>query len=604
MDEDLYINGRSVNTLSNNEIKKVLSGKGAKKKRSSFLEKYNNSDDLHPQKRRSVLNPSKLTDFKNSDVDNSSKQQLSNHDINKTNAQELFIKITNKVDFSSVLRNTGLDGSLNFQLITEYAKYISLRVISNDLDSTLLQPPPMLLVFYKNHILDTRNYNDFLKLIGANLNTDPNRNMFDINFDDDEENNLLSKRYEHTLNIYKNLFGEINNKIWPENWEHVLEPRKSLVKKEIQYEESCIVLEDSDTEVSVKEKRNLEIICIDTEESEQEDEFVHFEKQNNEENYSNNNYNNINKNNKNNNSNNNDNENDIDNCNDNDNEKDINDKNDKINNDINNNKIDINYNNNNNIDNNHKEGDISNTINGNKSKKPIISKKKKQKKTTLFKGLNFLITGFDKDAEKISEFITLGSGKVYDNINTFFSISDKHIGNIPNKMILASESAKTIKCIRGIVEGVDCIKVDWIYDFSEPEKLKPFDNYILPFGKSVFTQNNIYPTEDFNIKELFSNFKIEILTQDRNGSFIDDWSPILRKCGAKVVKRMFAKSKTDVYLLDDRYTNTPFHKISSDTGVPIVSTKWVFQSIIHQKRLDYNIHPSFLILNNEQKYKK
>ncbi|EGC30646.1 hypothetical protein DICPUDRAFT_83432 [Dictyostelium purpureum] len=269
-----------------------------------YLDNYNNSVNLSRPTRKSILNSSKLTDsYSNSNINtryrsrnnidniinnsnsiNNSKntieiekniddyknylkfnpEQLNNQDSRTTgfdnlNAHKYYKLITEKINFCDIAQRTGFDDSLSFQLVSEYAKFMSLRIISNDLDSTILQPPPMIQIFYKYHILDTKSYFEFIKLINVELNSDPDR--LDIIIDDEEENKLLSKRYEHTLNIYKKNFANINNKIWPNNWDQCLalthEKTNKFSNRHAQFEENNAGKNDS--KVRNLQKKELEL---------------------------------------------------------------------------------------------------------------------------------------------------------------------------------------------------------------------------------------------------------------------------------------------------------------------------------------------------------
>ncbi|KYR02431.1 hypothetical protein DLAC_01270 [Tieghemostelium lacteum] len=107
--------------------------------------------------------------------------------------------------------NVTLKEPMGIQLLKEYNRFITMKVIENDVDSEILYPSPLIKMMWSHHVLNTKKYDELSNLIGFKLHYDTH-----ITLDDCEK----KKRYQHTLDVYKNHFlHSPNESIWPSSYE-------------------------------------------------------------------------------------------------------------------------------------------------------------------------------------------------------------------------------------------------------------------------------------------------------------------------------------------------------------------------------------------------
>jgi hypothetical protein len=99
--------------------------------------------------------------------------------------------------------------SVSRKLELEFKRYMALKLIYPKLSFT---PSRFVDMYWHLFMLYTREYNGFcVKLYGRMLNHVP----FDIEMGPKESKNTGTEPYERTRNTYSEIFGPINEKIWP-----------------------------------------------------------------------------------------------------------------------------------------------------------------------------------------------------------------------------------------------------------------------------------------------------------------------------------------------------------------------------------------------------
>ncbi|KYQ91056.1 hypothetical protein DLAC_07958 [Tieghemostelium lacteum] len=102
-------------------------------------------------------------------------------------------------------------GQFGIQLIKEYNRFLTLKVLTKDIDGNKLTPPPLIDEIWHQHILDTKRYQELSSLIGYTLHTNPN-----LEFESLESRRT---RYQNTMRIYLHYFQVFGSTIiWELNY--------------------------------------------------------------------------------------------------------------------------------------------------------------------------------------------------------------------------------------------------------------------------------------------------------------------------------------------------------------------------------------------------
>ncbi|KAF2074256.1 hypothetical protein CYY_004430 [Polysphondylium violaceum] len=230
--------------------------------------------------------------------------------------------------------------------------------------------------------------------------------------------------------------------------------------------------------------------------------------------------------------------------------------------------------------------------------KEIITKNKKPKKeqkSQTFKGFSFIICNIpqkDSDPNCIYKLIKNNGGKLLDP-ELFFSMNEYPKATIQGKkviswLLISSGCVSSIKYLKAVITKTPCVKDTWIHDCIEKDQLLFYYDYLLPSGQ-VLSTNKLVTLKNPIFHNLFEGLRFEIVTKDKE--FKDGWNFIIKNCGGKIVQRLYLEAgKIDILLGDGKpITSFVIHYVKTNK-TPFVSPRWVIQSILEQKRLDYDVH--------------
>lgn len=146
---------------------------------------------------------------------------------------------------------------------------------------------------------------------------------------------------------------------------------------------------------------------------------------------------------------------------------------------------------------------------------------------------------------------------------------------------------------------------EWIVESCSRNKLQNKDEYVLPAGWSIIeSKYKPWSTSSRSQRKNALSKTTIILTSQQN-DFVEFWSRVCKSAGAKI---RLVKSTNDLtattkgyILLDDEFP-PEYQNRAERFHIPIVSTVWVIQSLIHGKVCDPNAHPKLTQLYEDDCY--
>eukprot|EP01132_Coremiostelium_polycephalum_P007740 gene7740-9520_t len=228
-------------------------------------------------------------------------------------------------------------------------------------------------------------------------------------------------------------------------------------------------------------------------------------------------------------------------------------------------------------------------------RKKKLTPKKNPKESELFKGFSFLITGISQTEDKdcIYNILPLHSGRIVAP-EIFFINSHRQKDEIKD-IVLANQHKTTVKYLKAVLYGKTILSVLWVEECIKMNKLLPMDKFKLPSGYSILEKKLVYlnsPT-----KNILDDCRVELVGSKE---FKSEWSAILRLCGARVVNRMVClNGRIDMVLTDGESIGNILKSYVSQFSIPVITTKWVIQCILDQKKLDITASKAFYMDFNE-----
>ncbi|GMR54668.1 hypothetical protein PMAYCL1PPCAC_24863, partial [Pristionchus mayeri] len=177
-------------------------------------------------------------------------------------------------------------------------------------------------------------------------------------------------------------------------------------------------------------------------------------------------------------------------------------------------------------------------------------------------------------------------GKVFGKVLTVPLNSDAYF--------ISDTYYRTKNYITAIARGIPCISHNWVIECMHRGEITPYDDHKLPAG---MVDGVIYPLPDVKDK-LFEGRSIMLNIWTRIRS--DSWLPILHPLGACVVSDRLLRNWTpariaaylpqfDIVLTDSSYSPEIMNTLER-AGKIVVSSKWMFESIITGSWLDFSHH--------------
>lgn len=246
---------------------------------------------------------------------------------------------------------------------------------------------------------------------------------------------------------------------------------------------------------------------------------------------------------------------------------------------------------------------------------------------TLFKGMNFLLTHTEKNAEqklmekKMIHDFSSESSTVYNSDadepevpfdkhhlqvqleagggTVFDSWSDKFITKKTKSFVISSSYQRTIKYLQGLAAGIPCVSHLWIRDCCKQGTISDYKAYMLQAGislkKRCLLECKLKP-------QILADTQVLVFSTDPD--FVSTWSEILVLAGCNVVKK-FKKTRDqcrDVeFVITDKTCSAHIKKQAEIYNSPLLSTEWVIQCLIHGQKLCYTGHEKFSYDYEEEK---
>lgn len=164
-------------------------------------------------------------------------------------------------------------------------------------------------------------------------------------------------------------------------------------------------------------------------------------------------------------------------------------------------------------------------------------------------------------------------------------------------LVIANRPCRTERYIRAIAANIRAVSHDWVYQCCQRNEILPLERYLLPPGIDVTGQVVEWAP---STGRCFNGTRILLYGPSH---FCDLWQPILVQAQCVVVFRFREENETvageqeldEAALKDEVPTDyvvatkeCPAKIVDSAhrMNIPIVSSEWVIQSLIHGKKLD------------------
>lgn len=162
---------------------------------------------------------------------------------------------------------------------------------------------------------------------------------------------------------------------------------------------------------------------------------------------------------------------------------------------------------------------------------------------------------------------------------------------IPKELIVLSDRAcETMTFLLAVTYGFPRVNYLWVKDSVMQNKSLDMRNYFLPVGKSK-VPGRLRVVECHEIGSLKTLMKEKnILITSKSFDFISDWKQLLTRLGADVCSRTKGRidrmlRSVDIVVADSESPETVI-KDAVRKEIPIVSSKWIMQSLINGEVLD------------------
>eukprot|EP00026_Physarum_polycephalum_P021109 Phypoly_transcript_24155.p1 GENE.Phypoly_transcript_24155~~Phypoly_transcript_24155.p1 ORF type:complete len:152 (+),score=19.85 Phypoly_transcript_24155:35-490(+) len=146
-----------------------------------------------------------------------------------------------------------------------------------------------------------------------------------------------------------------------------------------------------------------------------------------------------------------------------------------------------------------------------------------------------------------------------------------------------------------VAGGTPCVHFNWINECCSKEALVSLEPHLLPSGTLIDDDEPVFIKSASS--DIFRGLRVEVIGAS---DFKDGWRKGLRTTGAKVVQRMFTEYEDRVEcVLSDPMPDKILLKRADKLCIPVVSATWLIQSILKQKPVPYDAHPSYFTFHAE-----
>jgi len=252
--------------------------------------------------------------------------------------------------------------------------------------------------------------------------------------------------------------------------------------------------------------------------------------------------------------------------------------------------------------------------------------------TDLFKGMHFVLTGFDPEnfenwetqldkkskTYELCKLIVSNGGRIIESIAHMSSLKSMVQDSFPSQILLAEQPQRNAKYLNSLALGIPCLHWIWVHHCSLKNRLLLFDRYLLPRGFSI--EQNAYVLankQEMNENiDIFQHKKIELhanieqnLEDQETKEFKKkkfaaerhEWTFALKNAGAKVVQRLHDLHEQSIDYIVCLGPPEPYAvhlalligRKRPTSPMYIVSLNWAIECIIRREILPPLSHEAF-----------
>lgn len=222
------------------------------------------------------------------------------------------------------------------------------------------------------------------------------------------------------------------------------------------------------------------------------------------------------------------------------------------------------------------------------------SESKTEKNALIFSGITFIITGIKYDKAlnaSLREKIKSNGGQIKNFRPDHIKRDASSPNNFPRAILISDNYQVTYKYIVALAQCVPCVHYLWVEDCINENDIIPLEKYLLPAGcdldRNIHKLPKWFALESQDVEDNVCPFldkRIEIVGVRE---FKQQWTTILKACGARIVSRLGVNSKIDV-ILSDSYPASYVICEALEIGCPICNKEWAIQTLIQRKLQDWN----------------
>ncbi|KAJ8304419.1 hypothetical protein KUTeg_018002 [Tegillarca granosa] len=155
--------------------------------------------------------------------------------------------------------------------------------------------------------------------------------------------------------------------------------------------------------------------------------------------------------------------------------------------------------------------------------------------------------------------------------------------------LLSNTYQKTLKYFQCLAAGIPCVSHVWISDSFAQGRRLDYKSYMLPAGISLEKKKLI---EWNSHGSCLKGLKVHIVSVNRK--FQEEWSFVMEIAECQVLNKLPVHGTSEVYcVITDNSCPSSVIRKCKQFNVPIVSTQWVIQTLIHGYPMDFNGHPRY-----------
>ncbi|XP_071449697.1 uncharacterized protein [Hetaerina americana] len=199
----------------------------------------------------------------------------------------------------------------------------------------------------------------------------------------------------------------------------------------------------------------------------------------------------------------------------------------------------------------------------------------------------FTTLPFDK--KHLRKQLEAGGGKVFDRFK------DECIGK--SCFLISNRPNLTPDYVLALAADIVVVSHEWIINCCIQDKKLPFEDNVLSIGWSLEKKRYIEYHERH--KQPLKNVEV-VLASDTGHQFLEFWRKVLVMAGAhvrKVSSRTMSSQEDISYakvVVSDHMCPEGILNRAIETGIPIVSTVWVKQTLIHGELRPFNGHEMYM----------